>query len=256
MQINKIYNENCIDTMNRMRDEGVLADIILTSPPYNTSNFAIKGQSIYDEYDDNKSEQEYIDWTLDIFSHYNEILKPNGVILYNISYGNAHPNQLWNLLSTIISSSDFMIADCLIWKKPSAVPNNRNPNKMTRYTEFVFVICRKTEYNTFKANKTLVSPNKYTCYSNFIEARNNDGHNDLNLATFSTSFVEQLLDRYAYTNDMLVYDSFMGTGTTAVACKRRGLSFVGSELSMAQVEFANKWLAGERFAPTGVKKLF
>lgn len=117
MQINKIYNENCIDTMNRMRDECVLADIILTSPPYNTTNFNIKGQRIYDEYDDSKSEQEYIDWTLDIFSHYNEILKPNGVILYNISYGNAHPNQLWNLLSTIISSSDFMIADCLIWKK-------------------------------------------------------------------------------------------------------------------------------------------
>lgn len=78
----------------------------------------------------------------------------------------------------------------------------------------------------------------------------------MNLATFSTSFVEQLLDRYVYTNDMLVYDSFMGTGTTAVACKRRGLRYVGSELSTAQVEFANKWLAGERFAPTGVKKLF
>ena len=32
MKINKIYNENCLDTMHRMSDNFI--DLIITSPPY------------------------------------------------------------------------------------------------------------------------------------------------------------------------------------------------------------------------------
>lgn len=32
MKINKIYNENCIDTMSRMKDDFI--DLTVTSPPY------------------------------------------------------------------------------------------------------------------------------------------------------------------------------------------------------------------------------
>lgn len=38
---------------------------------------------------------------------------------------------------------------------------------------------------------------------------------------------------------MTVYDPFMGTGTTAVACKELGFSCFGSEISEKQVEYAN-----------------
>ena len=31
-EINKIYNENCLDTMNRMPEESI--DLTVTSPPY------------------------------------------------------------------------------------------------------------------------------------------------------------------------------------------------------------------------------
>ena len=33
VDINKIYNENCFDTMSAMEDDFV--DIVMTSPPYN-----------------------------------------------------------------------------------------------------------------------------------------------------------------------------------------------------------------------------
>jgi DNA modification methylase len=33
IEINKIYNENCLDTMKRMEDDVV--DLVITSPPYN-----------------------------------------------------------------------------------------------------------------------------------------------------------------------------------------------------------------------------
>ena len=38
---------------------------------------------------------------------------------------------------------------------------------------------------------------------------------------------------------VVVYDPFMGSGTTAVACKKLGMNCIGSELSSAQCEYAN-----------------
>lgn len=38
----------------------------------------------------------------------------------------------------------------------------------------------------------------------------------------------------------VVYDSFMGTGTTAVAAKRLGLKYIGSEISKNQCDYAEK----------------
>lgn len=38
----------------------------------------------------------------------------------------------------------------------------------------------------------------------------------------------------------VIYDSFMGTGTTAVAAKRLGLKYIGSEISKNQCDYAEK----------------
>jgi DNA modification methylase len=74
-----------------------------------------------------------------------------------------------------------------------------------------------------------------------LKQKNNDGSNTLNKATYSSELCEKLLNIYCPTNG-LVYDPFMGTGTTAVACKRMDLNCIGSELSEAQCEFANNRL--------------
>lgn len=54
----------------------------------------------------------------------------------------------------------------------------------------------------------------------------------------------QLLDIYAPDN-ATVYDPFMGTGTTAVACKIKGYTYIGSEISEKQCEWANNRLKQE-----------
>jgi DNA modification methylase len=46
---------------------------------------------------------------------------------------------------------------------------------------------------------------------------------------------------YTKEND-LIYDSFMGTGTTANACIIEKRNFIGSELSKQQCEYAEKRL--------------
>ena len=77
---------------------------------------------------------------------------------------------------------------------------------------------------------------------NIIEAPNNDGACPFNKATYSSELCEKLLQLYAPFGGV-VYDPFMGSGTTAVACKRMGLHYLGSEISKNQVEWARKRLA-------------
>lgn len=237
-----IYNEDCLTTMDR-RDLASSVDVVVTSPPYNTSRHTRSDvyNKRYDSFVDNKTPQEYIDWTVDVFNGYERILKENGVVLYNISYSSEDTSTIWLLVADIIRRTGFTTADCISWKKNCAIPNNRSMNKLTRICEFVFVFCRESELKTFKSNKKVVSviektgQKNYENVYNFIEAKNNDGSNKLNKATFSTDFVERLLNIYADSNSV-VYDSFMGIGTTAKACIKKGLKYYGSELSKEQIE--------------------
>ena len=94
---------------------------------------------------------------------------------------------------------------------------------------------------TFNTNKQVKSVSErgqsyYENMFNLIEARNNDGANKLNKATFSSELVLKLLDMY-YTKGV-VYDPFMGTGSTGVACEMLGIKWLGSEISEAQCEYA------------------
>lgn len=257
MDLDKIYNEDCFVTMERMKQaQWKEVNIVLTSPPYNTGRdmkserARLNHEGRYDEYSENLTTEEYDNFTVRLFNSYDSILAQNGVVLYNISYGTENPTQMWTCIAEVCRKTNFTIADTIVWKKGNALPNNVSPNKLTRICEFVFVLCRKTEYNTFQMNKEEAHGEGYkqAIYKNvfnLIEAPNNDGSNPLNKATFSTVFVRKLLSMYAKKND-IVYDSFMGTGTTAIGCIQEGLSFIGSELSAKQCEYANKRIALER----------
>jgi len=242
VEINKIYNEDCFETMRKMDMENIKVDLVLTSPPYNTGRLTQTQKSIdnhenrYDIHLDNKTQEEYLDWSVQLFERYNKVLKKDGVVLYNVSYGAENsPNLMWLLVANLIRRTDFMVADCIIWKKGSALPNNVSPNKLTRITEFVFVFCRKGEYKTYTTNKKIKSRSKtgqayYENTFNFIEARNNDGSSRLNKATFSSDFCDRLFEIYAKPNSL-----------------KKGFRYIGSELSEAQCEESKKRI--EKDAP-------
>jgi len=241
LELNKIYCESNLDTMFRMDFKTI--DLVVTSPPYNIirPNSTDRG---YDLYKDGMSNEEYIDWTLEIFKGFNKVLKNDGVVLYNMSYGTENTTLMSLVVADIIKRSDFTLADIIVWKKNSATPNNVSHNKMTRIVEYVYVFCRKNEFHTFKCNKKELSKREtgqsvYENVFNFINAKNNDSSTDLNKATFSTDFVRKLTNTYAKPNS-IIYDPFMGTGTTAVACVIEGHKYIGSEISKEQCDYAEK----------------
>lgn len=262
--INQIHNMDCVRLLKDMADNDIKADVILTSPPYNTGrkgtsdskrdNYEVR----YDVYAENRSQSEYLEWIDGLFNQFDKVLNKNGVVLWNTSYGNdltqneGNANTMFLSIADIIRKTPFCLADQMIWKKSNALPNNVSPNRLTRICENVFVFCRKSESKTFFMNKTETgkSPTGQTFYancSNFITAPNNDEKCDLNKATFSSDFCRQLLTLYA-PKDALVLDPFMGTGTTAVACKGMGLNYIGSELSPEQCSYANERVKGVNYA--------
>lgn len=249
----RIFNCDCMQLMRSIPEGEV--HIILTSPPYNTNKKTgtqqpKDGKSFpYVRYDmpmDNMSNEEYTLFVQNCFTQFGRILAPDGCVLWNANYGANNTEALFLSIAAVLKNTPFTIADVICWKKPHAVPNNMSHNRLTRIWEPVFVIVRKEEADTFYCSKKIASVRKtgqknYENVRNFIEACNNDGVCKLNRSTFSSELCEKLLRLYGH-EGMLVYDPFMGTGTTGLAAQRLDMEFIGSEISPAQCEYAAKRL--------------
>lgn len=120
-----IKNGDCLELMREMKGDSV--NIVLTSPPYNTgrNHGSMENHEVrYDIYLENRNIDEYSEWTIDLFNEFDRILKKDGVVLYNMSYGNENPTQMWLTIADVIKNTNFTIADNIIWKKKSALPYN------------------------------------------------------------------------------------------------------------------------------------
>ena len=234
---NKIFNEDCFATMERMKVNGDKVDCVLTSPPYNMTKrkggYADTGR--YDVYED---------W---------KILNKDRCILYNFSYSIENPSLPYKLVSSIVDKTNFTLIDTIIWKKKNGLPFPANGKRLSRIWEYVFVFVRKGEVETYVNNRRISSVSEktgqkyYEAIYNYVDAANNDGKCSLNQATYSSELCLKLMDIYCK-DGYVVYDPFMGTGTTAVACAKRGggISYIGSEISEKQCEFAEKRIEEEK----------
>ena len=231
---NKIFNENNIDTMIRISDGSISG--IITSPPYNITS---KRNDVYynNGYSniDGLSEDDYLRVRVDEFVQFSRILENTGVICYNISYHNENPILPTLLISKIHKETDLTVADIITWKKSTSIPFQTSPTKLSRICELVYVIVKKEFLHEFKTNKEISKINEksgqkfYKNYTNLIEAKNNDSIKCKLKASFSEDFVTKLLDIYFHEGS-LIYDPFMGIGTTARACKKSSRNYIGSEL--------------------------
>jgi site-specific DNA-methyltransferase (adenine-specific)/modification methylase len=255
IELNRIYQCDCVQFMQSNEN---IADLVLTSPPYNTSR---KGSSLdhlskpqenirYDEFNDCRPNEEYYEWTVEVFNGFDKILKPNGCVLYNMSYSSENTEVMYMAVANILQKTNFTIAGDIVWKKSSASPDSCSPNKLTRICEHVFVFCRRSEFSTFKTNKKISSQRKtgqnaYKNIFNFIEAPNNDEACAIHKATYSSMLCRKLLNIYA-PKGSIIYDPFIGTGTTAIACIKDGYDFIGTEISQRYVDYANKRIQAEQ----------
>lgn len=244
----ELYNEDCRNTLDRLQNDSI--NCIITSPPYNMTKR--KGgygdkEKRYDSYNDWMDEDEYISFLLSVFDKFSHKVAKNGVILLNLSYSIENPSLPYKLITSLIQNTPFNLIDTIIWKKQCGVPFPANGHRLSRIVEFIFVFTYKGMENSYINNRKVTKVSEktkqkyYKVDYNFVEARNNDGSCDLNKATYSSELVEKLLDIYVK-DGQTVYDPFNGTGTTGVACIKRGIHYIGSEISLNQVDYSIKRL--------------
>lgn len=236
IELNKIYNEDCMDTMKKMKDNFI--DIVVTSPPYNIGKGRKNGkttQSIsYDTYSDNLPKEEYFKQTslwLDellrvtkhhIFYNIQEIKGNKGIVKY--LYQNYHEQ----------------IKEVFIWAKTNP-PSCILDKGVSKGYEYIFC---------FSKDSPDKSVFKYCNFSNYsgdyiknviIKPVNNDKENKGHSFAFG-DWLPKYFINYFSKEGSLIYDPFMGTGTTAKSCIILNRNYIGSEISKKYIDIADKRL--------------
>ena len=242
MELNKIFNEDCLLTMSRMPDKSV--DMILQDPPYGIT--ACKWDTNID------LEAFWLEWK--------RIIKDNGAI---VLFG-SQP-----FTSALVMSNIKMFKYEWIWEKnkPSGMATAKIHPMKSHENILVFGTGR-INYNPIKSiTKSKSSLNNaekgYINKGNFISEINGikASQNKWNKFVYPRSVVdfdvephrkgrlhptqkpvalfEYLIKTYTNEGD-LVFDGFMGSGTTAIACINLKRNFIGSEISAEYCEIAEK----------------
>jgi len=78
METNRIYNENCLETLARMPDGSL--DCVVTSPPY----YGLRDYGTADQIGLEKTPAEYVAKMLEVFREIRRVLKPEGTCWLNL----------------------------------------------------------------------------------------------------------------------------------------------------------------------------
>lgn len=225
IDINKIYNEDCRDTIAKVKDKQV--DYVFTSPPYNVG----LGFAKYEggkQNKDNMGQQEYLDWSIQIIDSLLRITDKH--VFWNVQ-------PLTNNRVALFSLEEhykYKIKDLCIWVKRSVAPASTR-GVMSSAFEYIYVFSnQEPELRRFK------DANFHGSFSNVIEvSREQNQYADVHKATFPLDLPRKFMHGFGDKGD-LWFDPFMGTGTTARAAILEKKNFIGSELSKKYFELCNK----------------
>ena len=115
MKLNKIYQEDCLSTLKKMKDDSV--DVVITSPPYNMNLRIRNGKycsrqivkeisTKYTEFSDNLPIEEYNEFHTNVLK---ELLRVSDLIFYNIQNYN---HRLGSLLYLKVSRKSYLLVVC------------------------------------------------------------------------------------------------------------------------------------------------
>tara|TARA_R110000772_G_scaffold180310_1_gene291579 strand:+ start:244 stop:951 length:708 start_codon:yes stop_codon:yes gene_type:complete len=223
MKTNTIYNENCLDTMSRMNDNFI--DLTVTSPPYNLGEkHHTRGKyfKAYDKYNDNLTESEYMAIQIKTLNELYRVTKEGGSLMYNhknrIREGKQITPYEW-LLKT-----NWIVKQELVWF--NGTPNFDNC-RFYPATERVYWLSKgvKTNFNN-------------VIQSNDILKDLPQGTKNEHKRAFPLSIARRLI--MCFKDADLIYDPYMGSGTTAIASIEEKRNFIGSEISENYFNISNK----------------
>ncbi len=220
MELNVVYNEDCIEGMNRIEDKSI--DMILCDLPYGTTRNKWDSVIPLDK----------------LWKQYNRIIKDNGAIVLTAQ----------TPFDKILGCSNIeMLKYEWIWQK-SKPTGHLNAKKMPmKEHENILVFYKKLPvYNCYGlklTNKIVSRTNKgnygecskttiqeYTGYpKSIIKFNSIITTKQLHPTQKPVDLFEFLIKTYTNEGD-IVLDNCMGSGTTAIACMNTNRNYIGFEL--------------------------
>lgn len=251
MELNKIYNENNLDTLKRMPDNFI--DLVVTSPPYDNL-------------------RDYNGYSFDFESLAKElfrIVKNGGVVVWVVNDTTTDGDRSGTSFKQALFFKEcgFKLFDVMIYRKRGS--RNTHTNRYTNCFEYMFILTKGNIKTTnlikikrdslVKKRSNVRTKDGKKIYENRKHYKVLDEIPDYNIWEFAVGFNNSTKDVIAYDHPAifpeklaarhiqswsnegdLVYDPFMGSGTTAKMCILLKRNFIGSEISEEYTNIANK----------------
>ena len=230
MELNKIYNEDCLVGMKDIPDKSV--DMILCDLPYGTTRNKWDSIIPLDE----------------LWEQYERVIKDNGAIVLNAQ----------TPFDKVLGVSNLnMLRYEWIWDK--VLPTGHlNAKKMPmKKTENILVFYKKLP--TYNAQGLIYNPRMKKRSSKSVGSSSYGKHSDSNFSEYSgyptnllkfkresglhptqkpVELFEYLIKTYTNEGET-VLDNCMGSGTTAIACINTKRNYIGFELDEEYCELSN-----------------
>ena len=239
MNYNKIYNENCLETMKRMEDKFI--DLTVTSPPYDNLR----------EY--NGYEFDFKPIAKELF----RVTKDGGIVVWVVGDATINGSETGTSFKQALYFKEigFNLHDTMIWEKPTFSAVGALKTRYAQVFEYMFILC-KNNLNTFNPikdrkniasgkisgnirqkngsfKKMSTSGNKRNILGqrfNMWEIKPESSIINKHPAPFPIKLAKDHIISWCNEKD-LVYDPFMGSGTTAKAAIELNRNYIGSEIS-------------------------
>jgi len=252
LEINKIYHSNCLDLMARMPDEFI--DLTVTSPPYDS----LRKYNGY-EFDFEPIARELF-----------RVTKKGGVVVWVVGDATVNGSETGTSFRQALYFKEigFNLHDTMIYRKASGACGSNYAYWQAFEYMFVFSKAKPNAINLLRDRRNVKTAGavvnwkaghrhnngdqkatrmrKLFEYGVRLNVWNIDAPNGIERsadhpAQFPESLAKDHILSWSNEND-LIFDPFMGSGTTAKAAHQLNRRWIGSEISAEYVALANKRL--------------
>lgn len=213
-ELDKIYNEDCLDGMKRIPDESI--DLIATDPPYRTTPRGGVANTMSGYWVSEKANKGLI------FDENDTDIEEYLPEFYRVLKDGSHCYIMCNNLNLphffeVIGKSKFHFVKLLVWDKVRAICGRYYMGQV----EHIFLL-RKGK------DKQINDCGKSDLLSVPLQRDKDRSGNNIHDSQKPVGLF-RILVAMSSNEGEVVLDPFMGSGTTAVACIREGRHFVGFE---------------------------